>query len=303
MSARKGRANHQIMDKKHIVIWSIVAALLCVGLGTALFLMHQKNAENEELLKLAEMDKREMENEYAAFAQQYSEMKTQINHDSLIAQLDKEQQRTEALLEELKRVKATDAAEILRLKKELATLRKILRSYVHEIDSLNRVNEQLRNENQQVKARYTQATQTITHLSSEKESLSEKVAIASQLDATGITMEGQNKRGKRARKVKDVKKFVVSFVIARNITAQAGLRSIYVRITKPNNEVLTNGGTFQYENRTLEYSAKRDIEYNGESTRVTVYWDVNEFLSKGTYRVSVFADGHNIGNASFNFEK
>ena len=53
----------------------------------------------------------------------------------------------------------------------------------------------------------------------------------------------------------------------------------------------------------LEYSAKKDIEYNGEATSVTVYWDVNEFLSKGTYRVSVFADGHNIGNASFNYEK
>ena len=43
-----------------------------------------------------------MENEYARFAQQYSEMKTQINNDSLIAQLDKEQQRTEELLAELK---------------------------------------------------------------------------------------------------------------------------------------------------------------------------------------------------------
>ena len=46
-------------------------------------------------------------------------MKTQINNDSLIAQLDKEQQRTEELLAELKKVKATDAAEIMRLKKRI----------------------------------------------------------------------------------------------------------------------------------------------------------------------------------------
>lgn len=291
------------MNKKHITIAVAVGVILCAGLGFLIYSLWQEKAEKEELLMLAEMDKREMENEYASFAKQYSEMKTQINNDSLIAQLDKEQQRTEALLEELRQVKATDAAEIRRLKKELATLRQILRSYVHEIDSLNRVNEQLRNENQQVKAQYTQATQTITNLSTEKETLSEKVAIASQLDATGITMVGQNKRGKKARKIKDVKKFVVSFVISRNITAQAGNRSIYVRITKPNNEVLTNGGTFAYENKTLEYSAKRDIEYTGEATKVTMYWDVNEFLSKGTYRVAIFADGHNIGNASFNYEK
>ena len=249
------------MNKKHITIAIVAGVILCAGLGFLIYSLWQEKAEKEELLMLAEMDKREMENEYASFAKQYSEMKTQINNDSLIAQLDKEQQRTEALLEELKQVKATE------------------------------------------KAQYTQATQTITSLSTEKETLSEKVAIASQLDATGITMEGQNKRGRKARKVKDVKKFVVSFVISRNITAQAGNRSIYVRITKPNNEVLTNGGTFAYENRNLEYSAKKDIEYNGEATPVTVYWDVNEFLSKGTYRVAIFADGHNIGNASFNYEK
>lgn len=292
------------MDKKRIiVIASVIIVLLCGGLGSLVYFYMQTNAENEEMLKLAEMDKMEMENEYARFAQQYSEMKTQINNDSLIAQLDKEQQRTEELLEELKKVKATDAAEIRRLKKELATLRSILRSYVHEIDSLNRVNEQLRSENQQVKAQYSQATQTISNLSTEKESLSEKVAIASQLDATNIRMEGQNKRGREARKIKDVKKFAISFTIARNITAQAGNRSVYVRIMKPNNEVLTNGGTFTYEDRNLEYSAKKDIEYTGEAVLVTLYWDVNEFLSKGTYRVSVFADGHNIGNASFNYEK
>lgn len=291
------------MNKKNIIIIACIAALiLCGGIGYMFYSLHQTNAKNEEMLKLAEMDKKEMENEYAEFAKQYSEMKTQINNDSLIAQLDKEQRRTEELLAELQRVKSSDAAEILRLKKELATLRGILRSYVHEIDSLNRLNEQLLSENQQVKAQYSQATQTISTLTNEKESLSEQVAIASQLDATSIHMVGQNKRGKAAKKIKDVKKFAVSFVISRNITAQTGNKSIYVRITKPTNEPLTNGGTFQYENRTLEYSAKKDIEYTGETVPVTVYWDVNEFLSAGTYRVSIFADGHNIGNASFNFQ-
>lgn len=292
------------MEKKQIVIIaSVVIAVLCGVLGFMYFSFEQKSAEHEELLKLAEMDKREMENEYAQFAQQYSEMKTQINNDSLIAQLDKEQQRTEQLLEELKNVKANNAAEIQRLKKELSTLRAILRSYVHEIDSLNRMNEQLRNENRQVKAQYTEATQTISTLETEKESLSEQVAIASQLDAASITVKGETKRGRVAKKIKDVKKFVISFVISRNITAQAGNRSVYVRITKPTNEPLTKGGTFEYENKMLEYSIKKDIEYNGEATPITVYWDVNEFLSAGTYRVAIFADGHNIGNTTFTYNK
>lgn len=292
------------MDRKKIIaIASAAIVILCGCIGYLIYSLQQRNAENEEMLKLAEMDKKEMENEYAQFAQQYSEMKTQINNDSLIAQLDQEQQRTEMLLEELKRVKSSNAAEISRLKKELATVRAVMRSYILEIDSLNRLNEALTNENEKVKAQYNEARQHISSLTSEKETLSDKVAIASQLDATSISVVGKNKRGKAAKKIKDVKNFAVSFVIARNITAQTGNRSIYVRITKPTNEVLTKGGTFEYENRHLEYSMKKDIEYTGEEQAVTMYWDVTEFLSTGTYRVSIFADGHNIGNSTFTFDK
>lgn len=289
--------------KKIIAIAGAVIVLLIGSLGYLVYSLKVKNAENEEMLKLAEMDKKEMENEYAQFAQQYSEMKTQINNDSLIAQLDREQQRTEMLLEELKRVKSNDAAEISRLKKELATVRAVMRSYILEIDSLNRLNQALVYENEKVKAQYSEAQQHISSLTSEKETLSDKVAIASQLDATSITVTGKNKRGKAAKKIKDVKSFVVSFVITKNITAQTGNRPVYVRITKPTNEVLTKGGTFEYENRTLEYSMKKDIEYTGEEQSVTMYWDVTEFLSAGTYRVSIFADGNNIGNTTFTFDK
>ena len=292
------------MDKKKIiVIASVVVAILCGCVGYLIYSLNEKSAEHDEMIKLAEIDKREIENEYSQFAKQYNEMKTQINNDSLIAQLDKEQQRTEELLAELKRVKSTDAAEIARLKKELATVRAIMRGYILEIDSLNRLNQALTTENQQIKAQYSQAQTHISSLQSEKESLSDKVAIASQLDATGISMTAKNKRGKNARKIKDAKQLVVNFTIAKNITAPTGMKSIYVRILKPTNEVLTNGHTFPYENKNLEYSMKRDIEYTGEEQNVTLYWDVNEFLSAGTYRVSIFADGNNIGNRSVTFEK
>lgn len=292
------------MDKKKIIIIaSSIVVILCACLGYLYYAFQQKSSEHQELMKLAEMDKREMENEYAQFAKQYNEMKTQINNDSLIAQLDKEQQRTEELLQELKQVKSTNAAEIARLKKELATVRAIMRGYILEIDSLNRLNQALTDENRQIKAQYSQAQTHISSLETEKETLSDKVAIASQLDAIGITVEAKNKRGKNARRIKDAKQLEVHFTINKNITAPTGMKTIYVRILKPTNEVLTNGGTFAFENRELEYSMKRDIEYTGEAQNLVMYWDVNEFLSKGTYRIGIFADGNNIGNANVTFEK
>lgn len=286
------------MKTKCIVLTGLICLLFC-----SCQFKSSNSEENEEMLKLIEMNKREMENEYQEFAQQYSELKLQINNDSLLSQLDNEQRRTQDLLEELKKVKANDAAEIMRLKKELATVRAIMRGYILEIDSLNRLNQALANENQRIKEQYSTAQSHISTLTSEKNSLSEKVAIASQLDATSITINGLNKRGRSSKKIKDVKKLVISFIINKNITAETGMRSIYVRITKPNNEVLTTGGTFPFEDRQLAYSIKQDIEYTGEEQSVTVYWDVNEFLSTGAYRVDIFAGGYTIGSTTFSYSK
>ncbi len=291
------------MNRTQKIILTAAALLAALVIGFLLYTMNKQRAESQQMLELAEMDKREMENEYEQFAMQYNEMMTQINNDSLVAQLEMEQKRTEELLEELRRVKSSDAAEIMRLKKELATLRQVLRSYVLQIDSLNRMNEALAQENSNLKTQNEQARQHISNLATENETLSDKVAIASQLDATGIYAEGRNKKGKTAKKIKDVKKFVVGFNIARNVTTATGIRSIYVRITTPTGNVLTKGGTFAYENRQLEYSIRKDIEYTGEEQSIVVYWDVAEALSAGNYRVDIIADGQNIGTTNFAFEK
>lgn len=292
------------MNRNTVIGLVIAALIILVGvIGFLLTRMHEQKIESQQMLELAEMDKREMENEYEQFAMQYNEMKMQIKNDSLVAQLEKEQQRTEELLAELKQVKSSNAAEIMRLKKELATLRKVLRSFVQQIDSLNRENQQLSRENDNLKTQNRQAKAHISSLSSENEALSEKVDIASQLDATGIWAEGRNKRGKKAKRIKDVKKFAIGFTIARNVTTATGIRSIYIRIATPTGEVLTQGGTFEYENRQLEFSIRKDIEYTGEEQSIQVWWDVTQALSAGNYRVDIFADGHNIGSTTFSYDK
>lgn len=289
-------------NKKIIIISAVIGVLLLGGIVYLSVSLQQQKQANRDMQELAELDKKEMENEYQQFADQYSEMKTQINNDSIIEQLTQEQMKTEQLLKELKNVKATDAREIARLKKELATCRAVIRSYILEIDSLNRLNQNLTAENTRVKGQYAEATRQIEGLNADKQSLSEKVAIAAQLDATGISLTAKNKRGKVTKSLKKCKTLQVNFSIAKNVTAQSGMKTIYVRITTPTGSVLTNGGTFNYENRSLQYSMKRDIEYTGNETAVTTYWNVNEFLSNGTYNVSIFADGNMIGSRNFSFK-
>ena len=289
--------------KKKVLIPLIVVILALIGGLAYLFMnLEEQKQVNRDMRELAELDKQEMENEYERFALQYSEMKTQINNDSIVEQLTQEQMKTQQLLEELKKVKADDAREITRLKKELATVREVLRSYIIQVDSLNRLNESLKQENSRVNAVLQERNSQIAGLSNEKASLSEKVAIAAQLDATNISLSLLNKRDKPTKKLKETKKMQVNFTITKNVTASNGNRTLYVRIKNPGGNTLSGGGSFAYENRNLEYSMKKTIEYTGEEVSVATFWNVSQMLEGGQYRVSIFADGNMIGSRTFNFE-
>ena len=287
-----------------------------IGLGLCLFLgltffscnsdkqkLADKERELEELRQLAELDKLEMENQYAEFASQYGELKKSVKNDSLVARLEEEQARAEKLLKELKQTKSNSAAEILRLKKELATVRAVLRDYIRQVDSLQQVNQALIGERDEALATVERTRREKSNIEAQNEHLTEKVAIASQLNATGVTVLPQKKNSKQARRSKDISRFAVQFTLTRNVTASAGNRMVYVRLMKPNQQVAAQSGVFDYEDKKIGYSAAKTIEYTGDETRVTLYVPISEYLSAGTYTAYIFADGQMIGQGSVEMSK
>lgn len=297
------------MNKRNITI-AAISLLGLLGLGGAGYFAYDakqsleaKEQEMAQMQQLVERDKVDMEKEYERFTREYDELKSTIRNDSLFAQIEQEQRRVQQLKEQLRQVKATDAAEIARLKDELESVRAVLRSYIIQVDSLQRANGQLTIERDQARAQVSEATTQIDHLTSEKEALNERVAIAAQLDATGVSIAAQKSNGKGAKKIKDIERFVISFTITKNVTAKAGQRAIYLRLTKPGGEIVGKSTSFAYENRTLDASAAKTIEYNGEEQRLTLYVSVGEFLSPGQYQAHIFADGKMIGSGSLSIDK
>ena len=286
--------------KKNTLLIATGSLLILLLIGVTILLISEKQT-NKELVMEFNLDKEDLENQYTDFARQYDELKLTVSNDSLSVLLEQEQLKTQRLLEELRTVKSSNATEIRRLKKELASLRKVMIGYINQIDSLNRLTAQQKEIIADVTKKHNAASRQISNLSEEKKNLTKTVTLAAQLDATNISVQPTNKRGKTAKKVKDIVKFKINFSIVKNITAETGERTLYIRITKPDNDVLTKSpsNTFPYENRELVYSIKKYIEYNGEEQAVTVYWDVEEYLYAGTYRVDIFADGTLIGSQSF----
>ncbi|MBR5189568.1 MAG: hypothetical protein IKT77_05025 [Paludibacteraceae bacterium] len=294
------------MNKKNVIIAFVL--LLLVASGVIFYLLRSLSTtqtEMEEMVEMMNYEKEQLENEYADVALEIEGMSIKVNNDSLLHQLDREQKRVQLLLEELRTVKATNARRIAELKEELSTVRKVLVSYVRQVDSLTAVNTKLEAENRQVQQRYEAATEEVKVLSEERERLVEKVTIASQLEATAVTVELQNERGRKTKSVRKLAIIKVDYTIAKNNTAEVGNKTIYMRITTPDDMVLQKQATdlFDFEGSKIAFSARKSFEYTGEEFSDAIYYTVTETLWEGDYRVDLFADGHLIGQQYFNLSK
>lgn len=291
------------INKMSMLILAVIILILVIA-GAAYYIFHQQQ-QMEEMTQSFDLEKEMMADDLNELSLQYEGYKFSVSNDSLVALLTTEQAKVQRLMEELRTVKSTNAKEIARLKKELATLRKIMRNYVIQIDSLNRANEQLKVEKNEAVKKYRQASTTAASLKREKEKLTERVTLASKLDATSISVTPVNSRGKLAKRIKKMEQFIINFKIAKNVTAPVGEKVVYVRIMKPDDDILvkSRGDVFTFEGKDINYSIKKMIEYEGEEVPVTMYWNIEEFLSPGTYRVDIFADGNLIGQRSFTLEE
>lgn len=283
------------VNKKKVNI-PIIALSVIVVIVSALLVW--QNMRNQELTDYFQEEQQELEGNFRSLIEEYDSLQVVNNYDSLLLQLDVEQQRVAQLLDELETVKATNAVKLREYRKELSTMRVVMKHYVVQIDSLNTVNEQLTQENEYVKEQYKAATKTVMQLEEEKVELSKTIEIAAQLDVKGMQVETLNARGRHMRKLAKTERFKVSFVVSKNITTDTGFKTAYLRISSPQREVLpaADKGTFTFEDGELAYSAKREFEYEAEDLEMAIYYDINQFLFGGEYQFDLFVDGVHTGH-------
>jgi septal ring factor EnvC (AmiA/AmiB activator) len=155
----------------------------------------------EDITAQFELDKEELQDDYSQLALQYEDYGIRINNDSLAELLDAERTKNLRLLDEIKTLKVNNARRLSELRKELETARTVMRSYIVQIDSLNTLNNQLREENSAMTRQYEEAKQTVNALSKEKEALTEKVMLASMLEARDIEIRPLTDKGRPANKI------------------------------------------------------------------------------------------------------
>lgn len=291
--------------KKSNLIYFAVILLLLASNGFFAFKFYTIRKEKvfvEVELKDTNTEKASLEKEYTEMLAQYESLQT--DNKQISEQLEQEKMKIKEMLDEIKKIKSNNFYQINQYKKELNTLREIMRSYIVQIDSLNTRNKILAEENKQVKTDYNKVKTEKDILAQKTEDLTQKVDVASTLRAISISPLPVNDKAKEVYKSKKVTKIKTCFTLSENSIAKPGNRVIFLRIARPDKEILPNSENefFEYNCEQIMYSAKREIDYQNKDIEMCIYWANNGQLTGGIYTVDLFSDGKHIGTSTFSLK-
>jgi len=286
-----------------LYILLIVLALGIIGLSVWLISI-KKNMN--ELLTEKEMQRVELVSELDSLMFEHNQTKESYGEisDSLVV-MDSVIQANADEIKQLLNYKW----DYYKVKKKLDRLQVISQGYIRKMDSIVVVNEVLTEENLQFKEEIQQEKRINRDLAQDKEDLTNIVEEASVLSTYNLSsipvhVKGSGKEAE-TNKLKRVDRVKICFTLGKNSILEPGIRSLYVRIAQPDDEVLVKGRgeeyTFTYEGEIIQYSIKEDIDYQNEAQYVCLYWNRRPSLElqAGLYHVDIFDGDNLIGETTF----
>lgn len=283
------------------VLYSIIG-LLAVVLVVAIYMLL-------DLKKDFDTTSQQLEQNKIYFAQERDSLERELHniylsYDSLETDnqtIQKELALQQEKINRLIAIQADDAYKIKMYKREMETLRSVLRSYIVQIDSLNSQNQVLMAENIQLKRTERQLKTEKEQLETEKASLEEIKDVASSIQASDILVEPINERNRPRRRINSIDKIRTDFIMRANSVASPGEKTIYLRIIRPDGIVL---GSPEMEvilinEEELPVSASRTVTYENSDLPVSIFWTNNGEIVPGEYLVELFCEGKLMGETAF----
>ncbi len=297
MNESEAIKNQKEKDRRN----NIVVIALSVVLVAVVVLFFIQRKEHNVIIKEIKADKDSIQYQLTEIAAGYDSLSTE--NDTINEQLFIAQAKVKDLLIEVEQTKKVSYRKISGYQKQVTTLRGIMRDFVVQIDSLNEINKELRAENLEVKEQYKEVESMNVQLSQDKEKLQQNLQRASMLEVRELIAEPLNQRSKATKFAKRTEKIRIYFVLSKNVTTKRGAKNIYARIMRPDQLLMSKAANnlFQFEDLKIQYSAMREVNYEGQELPVAVFWDnTNEPpLMPGEYIVNLFADGNEIGETTF----
>ena len=295
-------------NRMTLILGVVIAVIVAIAVALIAFQGYKLSnvATENEQLKLTN-EQLQLANEFQSvnneFAQYENQTQVMVN-DSLTERYAAAKAKVEKLIAELNSEKRKSAKRIKELQDEIATLKGILRHYIAKVDSLSKENQGLRVENEEIKDKNRQLSERVASVAKDNEKLNERMTLAEKLNVTGINMVALKKNGKTEKNITKAYQLMVTFTIPQNNSTPVGEKTIYMRITNPEGDLLGNGGVFNFEGASVKCTGRLSIEYAGEEIGgLKIYYAVNSTLNPGEYTVELFADNYRLATRKFTMKK
>ncbi len=279
-----------------------VLGLLVVILAVAVYMLldARKNlnvvsADLAEKTEFFRQEKDSLEGELRNIYFRYDTLET--NNVELQADMLLQQEKIEKLIA----IQKDDAYKIRMYRKEMETLRTVLRSYIVQIDSLNMQNQELMAENKQLINTSRRLTTEKEQLQKDKSQLEEIKNLASSLQVSNINLVLLTKRDKETNRVRTTEKVRVDFVIRANKVTPPGEKIIFLRIIRPDEVVLGSPELEMIDlgGEQIPASASRIINYENTDLPISIFWSNDGEIVPGEHIVELYSEGSLIGKTSF----
>src|SRR3989339_624475 len=220
------------------------------------------------------------------------------NNDSLNAELAREREKVEQLIERVQKTEATNRIKIRDYEKELGTLRSIMRSYIMQIDSLNTLNITLRKDVAIARDEVKQTLAKYDDLQTTADEYAKKVEIGSVLKGRGFILTAINSSDKDTDRSSRTAKLKTCLNLVENSIAVKGPRRIYIRVKGPDGILMTNSQqqVFTSAGEQMIYTAVREVDYQGSELEVCIFFASSHSYVKGVYNVDIFTEESKLGS-------
>jgi flagellar basal body-associated protein FliL len=282
-------------QKTILIILIVVSVILAGALG---YIWYQ-NTQNKEQLE-------ERKKELAANMQDLLDLQDaysglSVQYDTISMQLDSSRMEVELLMEKLQKERQISNATIRQYQKELGTLRTVMKGYIVQIDSLQKLNTKLTADAAAARKEAAASKRKTEELSKTVASLNDQVSAGAVIKAYGLKTEAYNKSDKVTDRSSRTTYLLTTLTLGENDLAQKGPVTVYIRVKDPEGFLLVNGNqkAFEYNGEVMNCSASREVDYQGAAVELGIYLnDIPEF-TKGVYTVEAYTAKALLGTTEF----
>ncbi len=276
--------------KTLVIVLAVVAVVLA---GVLAWIWVDRN----EMIGGLKVEKEDLTGQMLQLKSDYDGLSS--NNDTLNAQLSVEREKVEQLIVRVQQADVKNRGQIREYEKEMGTLRSIMRGYIKQLDSLNTLNIQLREDASVARTEARDSRTKLTVLQTTTDEYAKQVQIGSVLKGRGVMLTAINSSNKDTDRSSRTAKLRTCLSLVENSIATKGPRRIFIRVKGPDGILLTSGQQqiFTLDGEQMLYSASREVDYQGSEIEICIFYGGSSSFVKGVYTVEVYTEESKLGSA------